>query len=156
MNKQDLNDKQDKAPLLEKEGSLVPRRDGVVKKPSIHNLPYLKTFRKALRNKLTPAEAYFWKQIQNSKFEGRKFRRQHSIGNYIVDFYCASEQLAIELDGDYHFSFTQQEKDQERDLFIAHFGIIVLRFENKQVFDNLEGVLREIKHNFKNQLDSDK
>lgn len=65
----------------------------------INNLPYLKTFRKELRNNLTPAEAKFWKIVQNKNFEGRKFRRQHSVGNYILDFYCPSEKLAVELDG---------------------------------------------------------
>ena len=116
---------------------------------NIHSLSYLKTFRTALRNNLTPAEAFLWIQLQKSQLEGRKFRRQHSIGNYIVDFYCPSEQLAIELDGDGHFNATAEEYDKERDLFIAQFGILVLRFENKQVFDNLEAVFEEIKSNFR-------
>ena len=116
---------------------------------SIHSLPYLKTFRTSLRNNLTPAEAFLWKQLKNSQLEGRKFRRQHSIGNYIVDFYCPGEQLAVELDGNGHFNAAAEEYDKERDLFIAQFGIVVLRFENKQVFDNLDNVLQEIKSNFK-------
>ena len=151
--KQDLSNKQDLTPLLDKEGCLVSRRDGVVDSQSInkniHSLSYLKTFRTALRNNLTPAEAFLWIQLQKSQLEGRKFRRQHSIGNYIVDFYCPSEQLAIELDGDGHFNATAEEYDKERDLFIAQFGILVLRFENKQVFDNLEAVFEEIKSNFR-------
>lgn len=73
-------------------------------KVSINNLPHLKTFRQTLRKKLTTAEARFWKVVQNKQFEGRKFRRQHSIGNYILDFYCSSEKLAIELDGEVHFN----------------------------------------------------
>jgi len=64
---------------------------------SLHNLKHLKQTRKNLRNALTPAEATLWKYIQNSKVEGKKFRRQHSVGNYILDFYCPSEKLAIEL-----------------------------------------------------------
>ena len=68
----------------------------------VNNLPYLKTFRKELRNNLTPAEAKFWKIVQNKNLEGRKFRRQHSVGNYILDFYCPSEKLAVELDGEVH------------------------------------------------------
>ena len=151
--KQDLSNKQDLTPLLDKEGCLVSRPDGVVDSQSInkniHSLSYLKTFRTALRNNLTPAEAFLWIQLQKSQLEGRKFRRQHSIGNYIVDFYCPSEQLAIELDGDGHFNATAEEYDKERDLFIAQFGILVLRFENKQVFDNLEAVFEEIKSNFR-------
>ena len=65
----------------------------------IHNKIELKPYRKALRKDLTPAEAFLWKYLQNRKLEGRKFRRQHSVGNYIADFYCSSERLVIELDG---------------------------------------------------------
>jgi very-short-patch-repair endonuclease len=117
-------------------------------KEKINNLPYLKTFRKELRNNLTPAEAKFWKIVQNKNFEGRKFRRQHSVGNYILDFYCSSEKLAIELDGEVHFGDAAREYDYERRLFLEHYGIKVLRFENKLVFEDLERVLGIIKSNF--------
>ena len=119
-----------------------------LKKHQLNNRPYLKTFRKELRNNLTPAEAKFWTLVQNSKLEGRKFRRQHSVGNYILDFYCPSEKLAIELDGEVHFNETAQLKDAERTLFLNHFGIKVLRFENKLVFEQTEQVLDEIKESF--------
>ncbi|MEW7289257.1 endonuclease domain-containing protein [Aquimarina sp. 2304DJ70-9] len=75
-----------------------------------HNKPELKNHRKELRKNLTPAEAFLWKYLQNRKLEGRKFRRQHSIKNYIVDFYCAKEKLIIELDGEPHMSLNGQEK----------------------------------------------
>jgi very-short-patch-repair endonuclease len=117
-------------------------------KERVNNLPYLKTFRKNLRNNLTPAEATFWKVIQNKQFEGRKFRRQHSVGNYILDFYCPSEKLAIELDGEVHFNETAREYDYERKLFLEHYGIKVLRFENKLVFEELGWVLGVVKSNF--------
>jgi len=117
-------------------------------KEKINNLPYLKTFRKDLRNNLTPAEAKFWKVVQNKNFEGRKFRRQHSVGNYILDFYCPSEKLAIELDGEVHFNDSAREYDYERKLFLEHYGIKVLRFENKRVFEDLEWMLDVIKSNF--------
>ena len=71
-----------------------PRRDS-----DIHSLPKVKELRIALRKRLTPAEAAFWKIVKGSKFEGRKFCRQHSVGNYILDFYCPSEGLAVEFDG---------------------------------------------------------
>ena len=70
-----------------------------MKKNKIHNKPELLAFRKELRNNATPAEAFLWKHLQRSQLEGRKFRRQHSIHNFIVDFYCASEGLIVELDG---------------------------------------------------------
>ncbi|MCK9499004.1 MAG: DUF559 domain-containing protein, partial [Bacteroidales bacterium] len=119
---------------------------GVAK--SINNLPHLKTFRKKLRNNLTPAEAKLWTLLKGKQLAGRKFRRQHSVANYILDFYCPSENLAIELDGQGHFEATQAQYDYERDLFLQHCGIKVLRFENKWVWDNLEGLLEEVKSNF--------
>ena len=117
-------------------------------KEKINNLPYLKTFRKTLRNNLTPAEAKFWKFVQNKNLAGRKFRRQHSVGNYILDFYCPSEKLAIELDGEVHFGDAARVYDYERRLFLEHYGIKVLRFENKLVFEELAWVLDVIKSNF--------
>jgi len=119
----------------------------------IHNLPYLKTFRKELRNNLTPAEATLWKLLQKKQLDGRKFRRQHSVANYILDFYCPSEKLAIELDGQGHFEATQAEYDYERDLFLKEFGIKVLRFENKLVFEDTEWMLEKIRKEFRTTPD---
>jgi len=65
----------------------------------IHNRKSMKEIRRHLRHSLTPAEAALWKGLKGSKLEGKKFRRQHSIGNYVVDFYCPECKLAIELDG---------------------------------------------------------
>lgn len=127
-------------------GGVSAGRGGL--KEKINNLPYLKTFRKNLRSNLTPAEATFWKVVQNKQFEGRKFRRQHSVGSYILDFYCPSEKLAVELDGEVHFNEIAREYDYERKLFLENYGIKVLRFENKLVFEDLEWVLSVIKNNF--------
>ncbi len=123
----------------------VPQSGGVVK---INNLPHLKTFRKELRNNLTPAEAKLWTYLQNSQIGGRKFRRQHSVANYILDFYCPSEKLAIELDGEVHNNVVQAEYDRERDIFLQATGIKVLRFENKVVFENVEWLLDTVKKEF--------
>ena len=98
---------------------------------------------------MTPAEAYFWNELKGKKLEGRKFRRQHSINNFIVDFYCASEALIIELDGEVHLNALAEEKDRKREEILEGMGFKVLRFENKMVFENLESVLREIKNNFR-------
>ena len=70
----------------------------------LHEIPELKTFRRELRHNLTPAEAALWKMIRGSRLDGRKFRRQHSVGLYILDFYCPAEKLAVELDGQVHSS----------------------------------------------------
>ncbi|MFN9304209.1 MAG: DUF559 domain-containing protein, partial [Candidatus Kapaibacterium sp.] len=122
------------------------QHDDVVR--NIHNLPYLKTFRKQLRKNLTPAEAKLWTLLKGKQLEGRKFRRQCSVANYILDFYCPSENLAIELDGQGHFEASRAEYDYERDLFLLHCGIKVLRFENKWVWENPEGLLNEVKSSF--------
>ncbi|WP_313113999.1 endonuclease domain-containing protein [Aequorivita sediminis] len=97
----------------------------------------MRTFRRRLRNNATPAEAFLWKYLQRSQLEGRKFRRQHSIQNYIMDFYCASEGLIIELDGQVHINPKAEEYDRKRDTFLEDMGFIVLRYENKMVFDFL-------------------
>ena len=97
---------------------------------------------------MTPAEAKLWKMIRNSKLEGRKFRRQHSVGGYILDFYCPFEKLAIELDGQVHLSGAAQEYDYERKVFLEYFNIRVIRFENRLVFDEPELVLETIRNNF--------
>ena len=116
----------------------------------IHNRKYLETYRKKLRKSLTPAEAFLWKQLQNRKFEGRKFRRQHSVENYILDFYCPQERLAIELDGQVHFNKMAREYDKKRTEDLNNLGIKVVRFENRMVFEYLPQVLQEIKDNFRN------
>lgn len=120
-----------------------------MKKSKIHDNPSSKENRKKLRKSLTPAEAFLWNQLKAKKFEGRKFRRQHGINQYIVDFYCAEEQLVIELDGEVHNTSNAQEYDEKRTTALTSLGIKVIRFENKMVFENLTSVLRGIKDNFK-------
>jgi very-short-patch-repair endonuclease len=119
-------------------------------KKRIHNLKYLEGKRKKLRNNLTSAEAFLWKYLQKRKLEGRKFRRQHSIENYIVDFYCAEEKLIIELDGQVHFNVVQQEYDEKRTKELEDLDFKVIRFENKQVFEETTLVLKTIKSYFLN------
>jgi len=106
--------------------------------------PYLQTFRTELRGHLTPAEAALWKALQRSQVEGRKFRRQHSVGDYILDFYCPAERLAIELDGEVHRNELADLYDYERKVFLKSFGIKVIRFENFLIFEELEYVLARI------------
>ena len=113
-----------------------------------NNRPRLQTFRTKLRKHLTPAEATLWRALQRSKLDGRKFRRQHSVGNYILDFYCPAERLAIELDGQVHRSDRAELYDHERKLFLNYYGVKVIRFENFLVLDELEYVLHRIKSFF--------
>ena len=118
-------------------------------KRRIHNKKSLEPYRKKLRHQGTTAEAYLWTHLQQKKLEGRKFRRQHSILIFIVDFYCAEERLVIELDGQYHMNPTAEEKDTARTKKLEELNIRVIRFENRSVFDNLDWVLEEIKRYFK-------
>ena len=118
-------------------------------KQRLNNLGYLKNYRKDLRNNLTAAEASLWTLLKSRKLDGKKFRRQHSVGNYILDFYCPSQKLAIELDGAHHFTEEGIQKDEQRTSYLNECGITVIRFENKVVFDNTDWMLDEIKKNFK-------
>lgn len=112
---------------------------------SISNLKDKKELRKSLRNNATSAEQLLWKALQGKQLDGFKFRRQHSIGNYILDFFCPSVSLAIELDGETHYTPEAQEYDRIRDNFLANVGIRVIRYHNHDVFDNLTGVLEDIR-----------
>ena len=111
---------------------------------AINNLPHLKHFRRTLRKNLTPAEAKLWNYLKGSKIDGRKFRRQHSVGVYILDFYCTSERLGVELDGEVHYNDWAREYDYERTLFLNSFDIKIIRFENRLVFEEIEFVIHQI------------
>lgn len=110
----------------------------------IHNRDYLKKFRKKLRNNSTSAEATLWNYLK-SKQLGWKFRRQHSVGNYILDFYCATARVAIELDGAQHFTDEGLKRDEERTAYLNELNIRVIRFENARVFEDINAVLTEIR-----------
>ena len=110
----------------------------------VHNKKSLLEIRRALRAGSTPAEECLWQEIRNGKLNGLKFKRQHSIGNYIVDFYCASKRLIIELDGEVHNTKDQQEKDKLRDLNLTEMDFKVLRFTNDRVLYNIEQVKNTI------------
>ncbi len=117
----------------------------------LHSLTALKEKRTALRNNLTPAEAKLWASLKNAQLQNRKFIRQHSIENYIVDFYCPAEKLIVELDGQVHFNPGAAEYDAARTARLNELSFTVVRFENKLVFQDLPGVLKEIESNFKGE-----
>ena len=114
----------------------------------VHNIPRLKPRRRELRRRLTIAEARLWNHLKDRKLRSRKFRRQHSVGPYILDFYCPGEGLAVELDGAAHDHEAAQNRDSLRTLFLQSAGIRLVRFENRQVIENLEGVLAVIARQF--------
>ena len=92
-----------------------------MKKIGFHNRKELLERRRELRKRLTPAEAFLWKHLKAKQFCGKKFVKQHSIGNYIVDFYLASDRLIIELDGDVHQNSVSEEYDQRRTAYLNGF-----------------------------------
>jgi len=111
----------------------------------IHNLKSNTNRRKELRKNLTSAEALLWTNLKNSQLDGKKFRRQHSIGPFIVDFFCPECRLAIELDGDVHMTDQGAERDENRTEFLKRFNVRVIRFENREIFDNVEWVVEVIR-----------
>ena len=110
----------------------------------VFNIGRLKERRRELRRNMTPAEARLWKYIRRRQIKGKKFRRQFSVGGYILDFYCPECKLAVELDGASHDSEFKQKYDKERTRFLNAAGIKVIRFKNIEILKNLDGVLREI------------
>ncbi len=94
---------------------------------------------------MTEAETLVWSKLRAKQMCGYKFRRQYSVGVYILDFYCPALKLAIEIDGDTHFQAGARKYDLTRQEFIEKFGIRFLRFTNSQVCENFEGVLECIR-----------
>lgn len=118
-------------------------------KKRIFNLPQFSKQKTELRNNATSAEEALWLLLKGRQLQGRKFRRQHSIGPYIADFYCPEEQLIIELDGEYHNNTEQKEYDRNRDEYLSCLGLIVLRVTNNMVFTQQAVVLQMIANHFK-------
>ena len=110
----------------------------------LNNLTLLKSIRKELRNGATEAEQLLWQHLKGSQLAGLKFRRQHSIGLFVLDFYCPSERLAIELDGEIHQTHEVRLCDEERQKAIETLEIRVIRFSNAAIMDNVSQVLRDI------------
>ncbi len=97
-----------------------------------------------LRKKQTKVEEIFWELVRNRKFANLKFRRQHQIGSYIVDFYCNENKLIIEFDGEVHNNEEQQKHDSIRDKYLTSIGNKVLRFKNEELLNHPESVFEKI------------
>jgi very-short-patch-repair endonuclease len=97
-----------------------------------------------LRKRATAPERILWRHLRNRNFAAYKFRRQHPLHPYILDFYCPAAKLAIELDGGGHNYQIARSHDQMRAAFLAQPGILVLRFWNHQVRQELDSVLQSI------------
>jgi very-short-patch-repair endonuclease len=110
----------------------------------IHNLLDKKTLRQKLRRRATPAEKLLWKSLKNSAV-GAKFRRQHSVGSYVLDFYCPEHKLAIEVEGRIHDDVLIGDYDAERQSYLESQGIRVLYFKNRELLELTEYVVGVIR-----------
>jgi len=112
-----------------------------------HYNAFPETFMKArsLRKDLTEAESVLWDAIRNRKLNGYKFRRQHPVGQFIVDFFCAEKELVIEVDGGVHNDVAVKEHDKNRTAELERYNLKVIRFTNDEVMNDLGMVLRRIK-----------
>jgi very-short-patch-repair endonuclease len=108
---------------------------------------------KALRRPMTPAEEVLWSVLRRNGVAGLHFRRQHPIGRFILDFYCAAKKLCIELDGPIHDE--QHERDEARTQALAHQQIRVIRFRNEEVLSDLASVVRRIEVATEEQAESE-
>ena len=107
-------------------------------------MPKIETSRRLRRNS-TEVEKLLWSRLRDRQLDYTKFRRQHPLGPYVVDFFCLKQGLVIELDGGQHA--VQAEDDRRRDRWMKGHGYQVLRFWNHEVMSNIEGVLQRISEN---------
>ena len=98
---------------------------------------------------MTEAEVKLWQHIRCKQIKGLQFYRQKVIGNYIVDFYCHAAKLVIEVDGGQHYEEEGLENDAIRDADLENLGLRVLRFNNLDVLQNMEGVVGQIEEEVK-------
>ena len=111
-------------------------------------IPIVFELAKKLRNNVTHTEMILWGMLKE-RFSELKFRRQHPISIYIVDLYCHSEKLVIEIDGSIHDSEESKIKDAERQIHLEGLGLNVIRFKNGEILNSLDRVLKIIDNNLK-------
>ena len=107
----------------------------------------LKKHSQELRKNMTDAEKLLWSKLRRKQLKGQQVYRQRIIGNYVVDFYCPASSLVIEVDGSQHYTDEGITKDKLRDDYMVNEGLKVLRFSDRDIFENLNGVLEKILEN---------
>ncbi len=107
-----------------------------------------------LRQPQTPAEQKLWSHLRNRQLNNLKFRRQHPIEKFIIDFYCAEAKLCIEVDGDSHAEPDQIKYDQARTEWLTEEGYRVIRFTNREVFNQMDAVIERIIEECRKEPDS--
>ncbi len=110
----------------------------------LFNLKKYKNIRKALRNQPIKAEKLLWYKLRRKNLN-YKFRRQASINNYVVDFYCPSLKFIIEIDGATHSTEKEIVYDTKRENYLKSLSLNILRFNNSDIYQNIDGVIKRIK-----------
>ncbi len=110
----------------------------------LHNRAQSTPVRRNLRRIVPTPEQRLWYFLRNKRLLGYKFKRQYSIGRYVVDFYCAEHHLAIEIDGDSHYTDEGEAYDIQRNEYLNACNIRVARFTNTDVMGNIDGVMSSI------------
>lgn len=110
----------------------------------IFNNPKFKFTRRDLRKQMTEAELLLWSEIKNKQLVNYKFRRQYSIGSFMVDFYCPKLKLVIEIDGAQHNKLENIEYDNSRTAYFKSMNIMVIRYWNNEVLSGIEAVYGDI------------
>jgi very-short-patch-repair endonuclease len=103
-----------------------------------------RVYARSLRKRMTDAELILWARLRRNAMDGHRFRRQHPIGPYIADFVCLPIRLVVEVDGATHSSDDERKHDARRDAWLRHRGFRMLRFGNREIYGNLDGVLDTI------------
>jgi very-short-patch-repair endonuclease len=112
--------------------------------PMLYNDSRYKQRRQKLRNSATESEQRLWFALRKRNLGGYKFQRQYGVGPFIVDFYCPSRRLVVEVDGGQHFEPIQRAYDNERTKFLNSHGICVVRVTNAEVMNDIDSVLEKI------------
>jgi very-short-patch-repair endonuclease len=110
----------------------------------LYNRSEQKQLRRRLRSNMPAPELILWSKLRNGQLFGLRFRRQYSVGAYVLDFYCPRSRVAVEIDGESHFTSEGCRHDARRSVFLQSANIRVLRVTNADIMTNLAGVLEAI------------
>jgi very-short-patch-repair endonuclease len=115
----------------------------------LYNRQFQTNRRRVLHTNLTPSEASLWKSLKQNKLEGKKFIKWQSFGDYTIKFYCPSEKLAVELDGDISLIPSEWYVEQKKEEFLRQQGIKIIRIKDDEVLQAKDTVLERIAMEFK-------
>jgi very-short-patch-repair endonuclease len=104
----------------------------------------LRKYSQELRKNMTDAERLLWSRLRRKQLNNFQFYRQRIIGDYIVDFYCPKSKLIVEVDGGQHYQDEQNRRDKVRDDYMKNLGMKILRVSDREVLQNLHGVVERI------------